>query len=82
MHGLPPLGGGVGVRDHSAADVEIEAREILRMRERINKIFARETGQPFERIETDTHRNFWLEASQAVDYGLVGKVIEGVDELD
>lgn len=73
-----PAGGASGM----AADVEIEAREILRMRERINKIFARETGQPFERIETDTHRNFWLDAQQAVDYGLVGKVISGVRELD
>jgi ATP-dependent Clp protease, protease subunit len=73
-----PAGGASGM----ASDVEIEAREILRMRERINKIFARETGQPFERIETDTHRNFWLDARQAVDYGLVGKVIAGVDELD
>ena len=73
-----PAGGASGM----AADVEIEAREILRMRERINKIFARETGQPFERIETDTHRNFWLMAEQAVEYGLVGKVIKGVNELE
>jgi ATP-dependent Clp protease protease subunit len=73
-----PAGGSSGM----AADVEIEAREILRMRERINKIFARETGQPFERIETDTHRNFWLDARSAIEYGLVGKIISGVDELD
>jgi ATP-dependent Clp protease protease subunit len=73
-----PAGGAGG----TAADVEIEAREIIRMRERINKIFARETGQPFEKIETDTHRNFWLEAEQAKEYGLVGKIIHGVDELD
>ncbi|HSU16986.1 ATP-dependent Clp protease proteolytic subunit [Longimicrobium sp.] len=73
-----PAGGTSGM----ASDVEIEAREILRMRERINKIFARETGQPFERIETDTHRNFWLDAKQAIEYGLVGKVINSVDELD
>jgi len=72
-----PAGGASGM----AADVEIEAREILRMRERINKIFARETGQPLERIESDTHRNFWLDARQAIDYGLVGQVIESVDEL-
>jgi len=73
-----PAGGSSGM----ASDVEIEAREILRMRERINKIFARETGQPFERIETDTHRNFWLDAKSAIEYGLVGKIINGVDELD
>src|SRR3954464_4159946 len=72
-----PAGGAGG----TAADVEIEAREIIRMRERLNKIFARETGQPFERIETDTHRNFWLDANQAIEYGLVGQVINTVDEL-
>jgi ATP-dependent Clp protease protease subunit len=72
-----PAGGASGM----AADVEIEAREILRMRERLNRIFARETGQPFERIETDTHRNFWLDAEQAKDYGLVGHVINSVSEL-
>ncbi len=72
-----PAGGTRGM----ASDVEIEAREILRMRERINRIFARETGQPLERIETDTHRNFWLDAKEAIDYGLVGQVINSVDEL-
>ena len=72
-----PAGGATGM----AADVEIEAREIIRMRERINRIFARETGQPLERIESDTHRNFWLMAEQAKEYGLVGKVIESEKEL-
>lgn len=72
-----PAGGSSGM----AADVEIEAREILRMRERINQIFARETGQSLERIEKDTHRNFWLDAKQAIEYGLVGQVIKTVDEL-
>ncbi|HKP77133.1 MAG TPA: ATP-dependent Clp protease proteolytic subunit [Longimicrobiaceae bacterium] len=72
-----PAGGARGM----AADVEIEAREIIRMRERINKIFARETGQPIERIDSDTHRNFWLMAEQAKEYGLVGTVIQSVDEL-
>jgi len=65
----------------TAADVEIEAREIIRMRERINRIFARETGQTLERIESDTHRNFWLMAEQAKEYGLVGKVINSESEL-
>ena len=72
-----PAGGAGG----SAADVAIEAQEIIRMRERINRIFARQTGQPLERIETDTHRNFWLDAQQAKEYGLVGKIIEGIDEV-
>jgi ATP-dependent Clp protease, protease subunit len=72
-----PAGGAGG----TAADVAIEAQEIIRMRERINRIFARETGQSFEKIENDTHRNFWLDAEAAKEYGLVGKIIHGVDEI-
>ncbi|MBW3573168.1 MAG: ATP-dependent Clp protease proteolytic subunit [Gemmatimonadetes bacterium] len=73
-----PAGGAGG----TAADIAIEAHEIIRMRERINRIFARETGQPFERIENDTHRNFWLDVNMAREYGLVGKIINSIDELD
>jgi ATP-dependent Clp protease protease subunit len=72
-----PAGGAGG----SASDIEIEAKEILRMRDRLNRIFARETGQPLERIEEDTHRNFWLDATAAVRYGLVGRIVERMDEL-
>jgi ATP-dependent Clp protease, protease subunit len=73
-----PAGGSGG----TASDIEIEAREILKMRDRLNKIFARETGQPLSRIEDDTHRNFWLGADEAREYGIVGKVIERYEELD
>ena len=69
-----------GVGGH-AADIEIEAREILAMRERLNRLFARETGQTLEQIEKDTRRNFWLSAEAAKDYGLVGKIVNSVDEL-
>ncbi|MBR9990379.1 MAG: ATP-dependent Clp protease proteolytic subunit [Gemmatimonadetes bacterium] len=72
-----PAGGARG----SAADVEIEAREILKMRERLNRVFAESTGQTVERIEDDTRRNFWLSAEEAVEYGLVGKIIRHMDEL-
>jgi ATP-dependent Clp protease protease subunit len=72
-----PAGGAGG----TASDIEIEAREILRMRDRLNKIFARETGQSLERIEEDTHRNFWLDAESAVKYGIVGKIINKASEL-
>jgi ATP-dependent Clp protease protease subunit len=72
-----PAGGAGG----TASDIDIEAREILRMRDRLNRIFARETGQPLERIEEDTHRNFWLGAEAAMRYGLVGRIIERADEL-
>jgi ATP-dependent Clp protease protease subunit len=71
--------GGVG---GSAADIDIEAREILRIRDRVNRLIARQTGQPLERIEEDTRRNFWLDASGALEYGLVGRIVETVDEID
>ena len=70
--------GGVGGQ---ASDIEIEAREIIAMRERLNRVFARETGQPLEKIEDDTRRNFWLSAEGAKDYGLVGKIINSAAEL-
>ena len=73
-----PAGGMGG----AAADIEIEAREILRMRDRLNRIFAKATGQPLERIEEDTHRNFWLDAEAAVRYGLAGKIVQHQGELD
>ena len=72
-----PAGGARG----TAADVEIEAKEILKMRERLNRVFAEQTGQPLERIQEDTHRNFWLSAEEAVEYGLVGQIIENRKEL-
>ena len=72
-----PAGGTRG----TAADVEIEAKEILKMRERLNRVFAEQTGQPLERIVDDTHRNFWLGAAEAVEYGLVGSIIDHVSDL-
>ncbi|MDZ4760150.1 MAG: ATP-dependent Clp protease proteolytic subunit [Alphaproteobacteria bacterium] len=64
--------GGVGGQ---ASDVEIQAREIIRMRERLNQIFAAATGQPIERIKKDTDRDHWMSAEQAMEYGLVGKIV-------
>ena len=73
-----PAGGAGG----TASDIDIEAKEIIRMRDRLNRLFAKATGQPLERIEEDTHRNFWLEASAAQRYGLVGHIIERASELE
>ena len=73
-----PAGGMGG----SASDIAIEAKEILRMRDRLNRIFSSATGQPLERIEEDTHRNFWLDADAAQRYGLVGRIIEHAAELE
>jgi len=64
--------GGVGGQ---ATDISIEAQEILKMRERLNHIFSVQTGQPMEKIERDTDRNYWMSAEEAKAYGLVGKVI-------
>jgi ATP-dependent Clp protease protease subunit len=70
--------GGVG---GTAADIDIEAREIIRMRGRLNRVFAEQTGQPIERIEEDTRRNFWLSAAEAKEYGIVGNIISSANEL-
>jgi len=64
--------GGVGGQ---ASDISIEAQEILKMRDRLNRTFADQTGQPISRIEKDTDRNFWMSAEEARDYGLVGKIV-------
>jgi ATP-dependent Clp protease, protease subunit len=70
--------GGVGGQ---ASDVEIQAREIIKMRERLNQIFAAATGQPIERIKKDTDRDHWMTAKEALDYGLVGKIVTSHKEI-
>jgi ATP-dependent Clp protease, protease subunit len=70
--------GGVGGQ---ASDVEIQAREIIRMRERLNKIFSEATGQSVERIKKDTDRDYWMSAKEAQDYGLVGKIVTSHKEI-
>jgi ATP-dependent Clp protease protease subunit len=72
-----PLGGVAG----QATDVRIEATELLKARERLNRIIAEQTGQPIERVAKDTDRNFWMSAEEARDYGLAGKIISSIDEL-
>ena len=66
-----PLGGFQG----QATDVDIQAREILRMREELNNILVRHSGQPYEKIQKDTDRDFFMTGEQAKDYGIVDKVI-------
>lgn len=66
-----PLGGVQG----QASDIDIQAKEILRMRERLNQILAANTGQDVERIEQDTDRDYIMTAEQAKDYGLIDEVI-------
>ena len=66
-----PLGGTQG----QATEIEIHAREILKTREQLNKILAENTGQPLEKIERDTERDYYLSADEAKEYGLVDQVI-------
>jgi ATP-dependent Clp protease, protease subunit len=70
--------GGVGGQ---ATDIEIQAKEIKKMRERLNNIFANATGQPIEKIREDTDRDFWMSAEEAVEYGLVGKIVTHHSEI-
>jgi ATP-dependent Clp protease protease subunit len=72
-----PMGGVRG----QAQDIAIEAEEIIKMRERLNRIFSEQTGQPLEKVSKDTDRNFWMGAQQAIDYGLVGKIVNSIDEI-
>lgn len=66
-----PLGGVEG----QAADIDIHAREILKIRHRINKILAEKTGQKLEKIEKDTDRNFFMSASEAMEYGIIDEIL-------
>ena len=65
--------GGVGGQ---AADIEIHAREIIKIRQQLNEILAVDTGQPLERIERDTERDFFMGPEEAIDYGLIDRIIE------
>ena len=67
-----PLG---GTAQRQASDIEIEAREILRIKEMLNKSMADMTGQTFEKIEKDTDRDYFLRAEEAKNYGLIDRVI-------
>lgn len=73
-----PAGGAMG----QASDIAIEATEIIKMRRRLNQIFADQTGQPLEKVEKDTDRNFWMSAKEAQEYGLVGSIVRSVSEIE
>jgi ATP-dependent Clp protease, protease subunit len=70
--------GGAGGR---ASDIAIQAQEIIKMRERIARVIAKETGQKLERVMADIDRDHWMSAAEAIDYGLVSRVIEKQSEL-
>jgi ATP-dependent Clp protease protease subunit len=77
IHMHQPLGGAQG----QATDIEIQARQILRLKALILNIMSRHTGQPLEVIERDSDRDYYLEAKQAVDYGLVDQVLEAPEKV-
>lgn len=78
IHLHQPLGGAQG----QASDIEIQAKEILRLKSRLNNIMSHHTGQTLEVIERDTERDFYLTAAQAVEYGLVDRVLQETEKKD
>jgi ATP-dependent Clp protease protease subunit len=72
-----PMGGVRG----PAVDIGIEAREIVKMRERLNRLIASETGQTYERVVKDTDRNYWMSAEEAIVYGMTSRIIRTAAEI-
>ncbi len=72
-----PLSGMRGV----ATEIEIHARQVEKLRNKINKLISEETGKPLEKVEIDTDRDCWLDGHEAVDYGLISRVIKTREEL-
>ena len=65
----------------TASDIQIEASEILKCREKINRMISEETNQEFGKVENDTKRNYWMSAEEAVEYGLISKIIKTQSDL-
>ncbi len=72
-----PSGGSEG----DATDIKIQMEQIVKTRERINRIISEETGRPLEQVEKDTDRDYWMSVEEAIEYGIVSKVITSIDEL-
>jgi ATP-dependent Clp protease protease subunit len=72
-----PLGGSQG----DATDISIQAEQIIKTKARLNRLIAEETGQSLDRVEKDTDRDYWMTVEEAVEYGIVGKVIKSVAEI-
>lgn len=74
----PLIGGHV---QGQASDIEITAKEILKTREKIAEMYHRETGQPMERVQRDIERDYWMSAKEALDYGLISRIVTSRNEL-
>jgi ATP-dependent Clp protease protease subunit len=72
-----PSGGSQG----DATDIKIQMEQIIKTKERINKIISEETGRPLEQVEKDTDRDYWMSVDEAIDYGIVSKVISSVNDI-
>lgn len=72
-----PSGGSQG----DATDIKIQMEQIVKTKQRINKIISEETGRPLEQVEKDTDRDYWMSVDEAIDYGIVGKVIKSITEI-
>lgn len=72
-----PSGGGGG----PAKDIRITAQEIMKVREHLNQLIAAETGQPIEKVAADSDRDFWMSAQEALDYGLISKIIYSATDV-
>ena len=64
-----------------ASDIEITATQILKTRERLNKLLAEACGQPFDKVQEDTTRDFWMSADESLEYGLIGKIVTNKSEI-
>jgi ATP-dependent Clp protease protease subunit len=72
-----PSGGSRG----DATDISIQAEQIMKTKKRVNKMISDETGRPLEQVEKDTDRDFWMSPEEAIEYGIVAKIITSVSEL-
>lgn len=64
-----------------ASDIEIHAREILKTRQKINELLSKECGQPLAKVEKDTTRDYWMNSGEALEYGLITKIVENISDL-
>src|SRR5215813_9044056 len=71
-------GGGAGGR---ASDIAIQAKEILRTRDRVARVIARETGQPLDKVRNDMERDYWMTAEEAIEYGIVSRIVQSHQDL-
>ncbi len=74
----PLIGGHI---QGQASDLEITAREIIKTRRKINEMLSKECDQPFEKVEEDTARDYWMTAQEALEYGLIAKIVKNVKEM-